>query len=337
MGGFVVRIIKGLLCFGAALSLGLPAEAARVTPMSVELAPTGRESSARIEVTNTEERELPMEVRMYRGIISEAGELELEPADERFVVFPPQVVIEPNTQQIFRVQYLPDEPLSQSEIYYAAISQIPVALDPAVSMIQVVMRFNVLVNVVPDGATAEPVVSWARPATLQSQISDEIRAQSASIETTPAEDGSAISAEDSTDDASATVIEESDEQTVTESAAEIVGTDENSENSVLTSVATAPDTEAIEQSSAEDARPAIEQGFEVRIENQGNRFFAAGRSEWTVTATDIDGQEYSKSYTPSEIGGEIGMGVVPPGGARIFFVPTERPLMEGTITVLLGS
>ena len=186
-GNLAVRIVKSMILLGAALSLALPAQAARVTPMSVELTPTGRESSARIEVTNTEERELPMEVRMYRGIISEAGELELEPADERFVVFPPQVVIQPNTQQIFRVQYLPDEPLSQSEVYYAAISQIPVALDPNVSMIQVVMRFNVLVNVVPDGATAEPVVSWARPATLRSAINEEITAQAATVENAPAD------------------------------------------------------------------------------------------------------------------------------------------------------
>ena len=81
----------------------------------------------------------------------------------------------------------------------------------------------------------------------------------------------------------------------------------------------------------------IAHGFEVRIENRGTRFFAAGRTPWTVTATDVDGQEYSRSYTASEIGGEIGMGVVPAGGARIFFVPSDRVLQDNSITVSLDN
>ena len=138
------------------------AEAARVTPMVVEIRPSGTGSVARIEVTNDEDREIPFELSMHRATISETGEVVLEPADDRFVIFPPQIVLGPRSQQVFRVQFLPDPDLDTSEIYYASVSQLPVALEPTESRIQVLMRFNVLVNVVPPGTTPQPVIDWIR-------------------------------------------------------------------------------------------------------------------------------------------------------------------------------
>lgn len=138
------------------------AEAARVTPMVLEIRPTGTGAIARIEVTNDEDREIPFEISMHRATISETGEVVLEPADDRFVVFPPQIVLGPRSQQVFRVQFLPDPDLDTSQIYYASIAQLPVALQPTESRIQVLMRFNVLVNVVPPDTTPQPVVDWVR-------------------------------------------------------------------------------------------------------------------------------------------------------------------------------
>lgn len=252
----------------ATLALGaVPGEAARVTPMTVEMSPTGRGATARIEVTNSENRDLPVELRMYRGDVNEAGELTLTPADDKFVVFPPQVVISPNGQQIFRIQYLPGEPLTKSEIYYAAVTQIPVDLDPTISRIQVVMRFNVLVNVVPDGSKPEPVVTSARAIVRETVIPPD--------ETLP--------------------VEEQKPKTVTE------------------------------------------RGIEVRIENRGTRFFAAGRTGWTIAATREDGTAFSESRTAGRMSDAIGFGLVPPGGARIFFVPIEEPLREDGVKITLGG
>lgn len=267
-----MRLAVKLGLLAAAVCLSSPAFPARVTPMSVDLAPLGRGSTTRIEFTNTEDRELPIEIRMYRGIISESGELQLEPADDKFLAFPPQVVLPPKAQQIFRVQYLPDAPLSKSEIYYAAISQVPVKLDPNVSKIQLVMRFNVLVNVVPDGAKPEPVVSWAKPA-------------------------------------------------VRTAAREL-----------------APDAPPVADNPAEaQPAPTEQKGIEIRVENKGDKYFAAGRTEWTIAGTTVAGLPFSRSYTPSEIGSEIGMGVVPPEGARIFFVALDKVLADGSVNVTIGN
>ncbi|HWV61774.1 MAG TPA: fimbria/pilus periplasmic chaperone [Sphingopyxis sp.] len=261
---------KSMMLALAAASLALsanPAEAARVTPMTVEMTPAGRGSTARIEVTNSEDRTLPVELRMYRGDVSETGELTLTPADEKFVVFPPQVVIGPNAQQVFRIQYLPSEPLAKSEIYYAAVSQIPVELDSTVSRIQVVMRFNVLVNVVPEGSKPDPVVTSAKALVRETVVPPDERLP----------------------------VEEQKPKTVTE------------------------------------------RGIEVRIENRGTRYFAAGRTGWTINATREDGTAFSESRTASRMSDAVGFGLVPPGGARIFFVPVDEPLREEGVSVTLGE
>lgn len=256
------RAIRGLLLVAVAAT-ATAVQAARVTPMALDLEPTGTRSSGRIELTNNEDRQLPMEVRMYKGIIGERGELELEPADEKFLVFPPQTLVGPNAQQVFRIQYLPDEIPTESEVYYAAVSQVPVQLPADQSRIQVVMRFNVLVNVVPDGTEPNPVVAGVTPI-------------SRVIEVSPEEAGATGEAEP---------------QTVTET------------------------------------------GLEVRIENNGNRYFAAGRTGWTVTGIDNDGNSYSASYSATQIGETIGMGIVAPGRARIFFVPTPGQLREASVAL----
>lgn len=253
-----------MFVFAALVALGSTAgHAARVTPMAIDLTPSGRNSIARIEVTNGEARDLPVEIRLFRGTISEQGQLSLEPADDKFVAFPPQVVIPANGQQIFRIQYIADGPMTQSEVYYASISQLPVAVSPNVSRIEVLMRFNVLVNVIPDGSKADPQVVSVRV------------------------------------------------------------TDREIEAPPLAPAAGAPPA----------PRMVMANGIEVRIVNRGTRYFAAGRSDWTIRGTDETGAAFSEKFTAARIGDSIGMGVVAPGQSRIFFFPLERRLRDGTVSV----
>src|SRR6478735_468473 len=151
----------------AALALSSAADAARVSPMIVDLEPSGNGSVARVELTNDAQRDIPFEVRVMHGEISEAGELTLTPADDDFLVFPAQAIVQSNTQQVFRLQYVGNPDLSQSDIYYMSIQQVPVQIAPAQSQVQVVVNYNVLVNVVPDGTRAEAVVESVEAALLQ--------------------------------------------------------------------------------------------------------------------------------------------------------------------------
>jgi fimbrial chaperone protein len=238
-------MFRGLLFVLSAIVLALaavPAEAARVSPMIVDIKPLGRGSIARIELSNPGQGEFPVEVQMFRGVISETGELELTPADEQFLVFPAQRIVPAQSQQVFRVQYIGEPELAASEIYYLQIRQIPVQIAPTESQVQVVVNFNILVNVIPDGTSPEPVVESIRP-TMHGDVT----------------------------------------------------------------------------------------GIEVRLANHGTRYFTAGKSPWQVSCTATDGTALDVRLPPEEMAKLIGVGVVAPGRDRIFFIPTEKPLVEGTI------
>lgn len=232
------------------------AEAARVTPMVLEITPTGTGSVARIEVTNDEDREVPFELTMHRGTISETGEVTLEPADDRFVIFPPQVVLAPRSQQVFRIQFLPDAELSRSEIYYASVSQLPVALDPTETRIQVLMRFNVLLHVVPAGTSPEPVIEWIRPAERELPVPQ-----------------------------------------------------------------------------GQEGETQLQSGIEVRISNNGNRYFGAGETGWTIAGTDASGAAFSETLSDRQVRESTGLGIVAPGQARVFFIPLGRQVNAGSVRI----
>ncbi len=155
---------KLVLAFVAALTASMPvaANASRVSPMILELEPTGRAAIARVQLTNDGVNDIPFEVQMMRGTISEDGILSLEPAHEDFLVFPTQAIVEANSQQVFRMQYVGSATLDRSEIYYMSIRQVPVDFEEGTTQVQVVVNYNVLANVVPEGTRPEPVVRSAR-------------------------------------------------------------------------------------------------------------------------------------------------------------------------------
>ncbi len=231
-----------------------------MSPMIVEIKPTGRDSVARVELTNDAQRDIPYEVEMMRGEISPEGQLSLTSADEQFIVSPPQTIVEANTQQVFRIQYVGEEALDRSQVYYLSVKQIPVAFEEGKNQVQVVINYNVLVNVVPDGTSPQASVRSA----------------------------SYIEREQSTDD---------------------LADDEKPEEAPL------------------------EKGILVDLGNDGNRYFFAGRSDWSISAQTTAGEPFEQSYTGEEMSRLIGAGVVGPGKNRIFFLPTEKELDTDSLQI----
>ena len=240
-------MFKKLLTALTAVLLGLApaaASAARVTPMIIELEPAGGRSVARVELSNPGQNDFPVEVQMFRGLITEDGELELTPADEEFLLFPAQIVVPAASQQVFRVQYIGEPELAKSEVFYMKIRQIPLPFEANENKVRVVVNFNVLINVVPDGVVAQPYVESIRPA----------------------------------------------------------------------------------------KREGVS-GIEVRVSNQGTRYFLAGTLPWQISGITPNGEPFEVRRTREEMSGDIGVGVVAPDRTRSFFVPLDQPLAEGSIKV----
>lgn len=168
-GSGTFRPLLGL-ALATAVILGVTAttvEAMRVSPMVAEISSRGAGSSARIEVQNLAAKPLAYETRVTRISYDADGGLVETPADEDFLVFPPQGVVPVRGRQVIRVQWVGEPDLDVSRAYYVGIRQLPVALDEAESgdmaaQVQVVYHMKSLVTVAPPGVSADVSVVSAR-------------------------------------------------------------------------------------------------------------------------------------------------------------------------------
>jgi fimbrial chaperone protein len=136
-----------LLCFSA------EANAFRVAPMVYDLEPAGKEASKTIRIFNTGGDKLPVEIFAEKRIIHEDGSETREPAEDDFLIFPPQAIIDPSATQAIRVQYMGDPTIEESVGYVITVAQLPVDLSKVErSGVTFAFRFGTSVNVVPQGA-----------------------------------------------------------------------------------------------------------------------------------------------------------------------------------------
>lgn len=146
--------------------------AMRVSPMVLEMEANGSAAVARIEVQNVNQGNLAFETRIYRMTFDENGEVVETPADDKFLVFPPQGVLPAGGRQVVRLQWVGAPDLAASESYYVSVDQLPVALEPTATeqvsaQLQVVYHMRALAVVAPPGATPHVEVASVVPIQYQ--------------------------------------------------------------------------------------------------------------------------------------------------------------------------
>ncbi len=134
-----------------------PATAMRVSPMVVEMETTGSNAVARIEVQNINPGKLAFQTRVYRMELQEDGSVVETPADDQFLIFPPQGALPPSGRQVVRLQWVGDPALATSQAFYISVEQLPIAFDPGseeavAAQVQVLYNMRALVVVAPPGA-----------------------------------------------------------------------------------------------------------------------------------------------------------------------------------------
>lgn len=151
------RVLSCIFCFIWAASA---AGAMTVSPMQVEMVSAGARSRAQVAVVNNSDRPLPVEAIIQRLTLDENGKQKVSKAGEDFLVMPPQAMIPPGATQNFRIQWLGDPMMAQSQSFILAINQVPVKLPKGKAGVQVVMGLGVMLNVAPpQGAPELKVVS----------------------------------------------------------------------------------------------------------------------------------------------------------------------------------
>ncbi len=167
------RQSKALLAAIAALFLLVPAAyAMRVSPMVVEMETRGTNAVARIEVQNINPGKLAFQTRVYRMEIDKDGKITETPADDQFLIFPPQGALPPGGRQVIRLQWVGDAELATSQAYYVSVEQLPVAFEPgtedaASAQVQVLYNMRALVVVAPPGAKPDVKATDVRQAEYQ--------------------------------------------------------------------------------------------------------------------------------------------------------------------------
>lgn len=162
--------VRSALVVGAAAIGATAVYAMRVSPMIVEMETVGSNAVARIEVQNLNTGNLPFETRITRVEYDQNGVTSETPADDDFVVFPPQGLLPQGARQVVRLQWVGPADIPTSRAYYLSVNQLPVAVDPTAgtgAQVQVVYHMKALVVVAPPGATPNVEAISVKPIEFQ--------------------------------------------------------------------------------------------------------------------------------------------------------------------------
>jgi P pilus assembly chaperone PapD len=144
-------ITFALPCLALAI---MQASAMSVRPVVLDMAVSGRDARASIQVINDGAKPMPVEFEIFKIDLDAKGEKLEKPAGDEFLVFPPQAIVPPGATQVFRVQWAGNADLKTSQSYIFSVNQIPVKLKKEQSGVQLVFNFAVIVNVAPPGGHA---------------------------------------------------------------------------------------------------------------------------------------------------------------------------------------
>jgi fimbrial chaperone protein len=160
-------LARKLILFFSALSLawsGVASASLRVDPFIIYIIPNGQGSSSVVQLTNVTDVQLPFEATVVKRTVVDGHEVDV-PAEDDFVIFPPQMIIRPHETQTLRIQWIVGQAPTTSESYYVYVTQIPADVQPNVTGIRISYRFGISVHVVPANTSPNFEVTGLRPAT----------------------------------------------------------------------------------------------------------------------------------------------------------------------------
>ncbi len=134
----VITFARSALCF-------------QILPMSQTFSPSGSGSTQSYEISNSKDEPIAIEVSVVKRLVDANGEETQIPAEEDFVIYPPQVLLGPQSKQTVRVTWVGDQDPSQELSFRLVVEQLPVPLEVkkegslppsrAVAAFQVMLRY----------------------------------------------------------------------------------------------------------------------------------------------------------------------------------------------------
>ncbi|WOD41168.1 molecular chaperone [Nodosilinea sp. E11] len=148
----------------------------QLSPSTLTLEPSGSRSTGSFQVRSTGSKPVAVEIRVTERQMDLQGTETRPDAEDDFVIYPPQILLQPGQVQTVRVTWL-GEPNPEHELPYRLIAeQLPIAIDePEVAVTTAVVRINALYNFVaslyitPRGSSPNIVLESASHQTINGQ------------------------------------------------------------------------------------------------------------------------------------------------------------------------
>ena len=137
------------LFFLLLLCLINPVFAYQVEPMISHIDTLGANNRISYRVINTSNQKLPLEVAVMRRTFDAQGKEKLTPAEDDFLVLPPQTTVAPGQYQMFRAQYIGPPVMAESASYRIIFKQLALQGKEKVSSVKMLFNFATLVMVSP--------------------------------------------------------------------------------------------------------------------------------------------------------------------------------------------
>lgn len=146
--------LLSVLCLST-LCISTGAVAYQVQPMIVELSSQGKNSLVTYRLSNPGTAALPVEVEVFKRTFDQDQKEVLVPAEDAFIVLPPQIEVAANGYQMFRAKYLGSPGLQQTDSYRIVFKQLPLGNEEEKSGVKMMFNFATLVFVSPKGVASE--------------------------------------------------------------------------------------------------------------------------------------------------------------------------------------
>jgi len=161
------QAIRGLICLAALslFTLSVPMAAAyQVSPLHHYLDLSGKGATSYLTIDNTHAYPLTVEMMIEFREMKNGEVLKDIPADEDFLIFPPQAIIAPGKKQRVQIRYV-GEPLEASRFYRLVVKQVPIKLpEQEAAQLDIAYNFISAVYVAPKGAKTGLDVKSITPA-----------------------------------------------------------------------------------------------------------------------------------------------------------------------------
>lgn len=138
-----------------------------VSPMYLELEDRGKKTQNSYTITNPEEYSIAVEATVFK-MERDADNVEtLTPAEDEFLILPPQAIVKANQSQLFRVRFMPSGPIDKTVTYRVIFTQLEFEDDvDEESNVTMLLEFATLVFVSPVGSTPDAKVTFGKDHSL---------------------------------------------------------------------------------------------------------------------------------------------------------------------------